>query len=29
MLESGATLNGTPLDWFDWLGSVARFGGAR
>ena len=29
MLESGATLNGTPLDWFDWIGSVARFGGAR
>jgi hypothetical protein len=29
MLESGATLNGTPLDWFDWFGGVIRLGGGR
>jgi hypothetical protein len=29
MLESGATLNGTPLDWFDWVGGVVGFGGGR
>ena len=29
LLESGATLNGTPLDWFDWVGNIARLGAGR